>query len=256
MGTLANESRRSGSETTGIHNCSSSSCRRSVLTPAPHIRCETHLLLAGSLLPQVTGDLTRALYDESCTFTDEIDTYTLDKWYWPIHILNASTRCQVFLAISLRNACGCSSSLRAGCALLSALVSRLWTRIAAAGLKCGTARESSGLQCSEPTRPFLSLWSRVEGHVWRGAQDGRDFEAFPQRLQPHGARRACLRHRRRSASRYRCAAAVYGRVAARYAGRSAVWGWKCRFGMWKCRLWAQKRCLWAQMCSLRRQKRC
>jgi len=28
----------------------------------------------------VTGDLTRSLYDESCTFTDEIDTYTLDKW--------------------------------------------------------------------------------------------------------------------------------------------------------------------------------
>ena len=28
----------------------------------------------------VTGALTRELYDESCTFTDEIDTYTLDKW--------------------------------------------------------------------------------------------------------------------------------------------------------------------------------
>ena len=28
----------------------------------------------------VTGALTRSLYDESCTFTDEIDTYTLDKW--------------------------------------------------------------------------------------------------------------------------------------------------------------------------------
>jgi hypothetical protein len=23
----------------------------------------------------------RSLYDESCTFTDEIDTYTLDKWF-------------------------------------------------------------------------------------------------------------------------------------------------------------------------------
>ena len=22
----------------------------------------------------------RSIYDESCTFTDEIDTYTLDKW--------------------------------------------------------------------------------------------------------------------------------------------------------------------------------
>ena len=28
----------------------------------------------------VTGTLTRDIYDESCTFTDEIDTYTLDKW--------------------------------------------------------------------------------------------------------------------------------------------------------------------------------
>jgi hypothetical protein len=28
----------------------------------------------------VTGDLTRGLYDEGCTFTDEIDTYSLDKW--------------------------------------------------------------------------------------------------------------------------------------------------------------------------------
>ena len=28
----------------------------------------------------VTGQLTRDVYDESATFTDEIDTYTLDKW--------------------------------------------------------------------------------------------------------------------------------------------------------------------------------
>lgn len=28
----------------------------------------------------VTGDLTRSIYDESCTFQDEIDTYTLEKW--------------------------------------------------------------------------------------------------------------------------------------------------------------------------------
>mmetsp|Transcript_10598 Transcript_10598/g.23677 ORF Transcript_10598/g.23677 Transcript_10598/m.23677 type:complete len:229 (-) Transcript_10598:81-767(-) len=28
----------------------------------------------------VTGSLTRGLYDESCTFQDDIDTYTLDKW--------------------------------------------------------------------------------------------------------------------------------------------------------------------------------
>ena len=28
----------------------------------------------------VTGTLTRSLYAESCEFTDEIDTYTLDKW--------------------------------------------------------------------------------------------------------------------------------------------------------------------------------
>ena len=28
----------------------------------------------------VTGRLTRDIYDESATFTDEIDTYTLDKW--------------------------------------------------------------------------------------------------------------------------------------------------------------------------------
>jgi len=28
----------------------------------------------------VTGALTRSLYDEKCTFTDEIDTYTLEKW--------------------------------------------------------------------------------------------------------------------------------------------------------------------------------
>ena len=28
----------------------------------------------------VTGALTRSIYDESCTFKDEIDTYTLDKW--------------------------------------------------------------------------------------------------------------------------------------------------------------------------------
>ena len=28
----------------------------------------------------VTGQLTRDIYDESATFTDAIDTYTLDKW--------------------------------------------------------------------------------------------------------------------------------------------------------------------------------
>ena len=28
----------------------------------------------------VTGRLTRSIYDESCTFQDEIDTYTLSKW--------------------------------------------------------------------------------------------------------------------------------------------------------------------------------
>eukprot|EP00747_Dinoflagellata_sp_TGD_P056656 gnl/TRDRNA2_/TRDRNA2_150217_c0_seq1.p1 gnl/TRDRNA2_/TRDRNA2_150217_c0~~gnl/TRDRNA2_/TRDRNA2_150217_c0_seq1.p1 ORF type:complete len:287 (-),score=52.73 gnl/TRDRNA2_/TRDRNA2_150217_c0_seq1:121-981(-) len=28
----------------------------------------------------VTGDITRSIYDESCTFKDEIDTYTLEKW--------------------------------------------------------------------------------------------------------------------------------------------------------------------------------
>eukprot|EP00746_Dinoflagellata_sp_MGD_P084913 gnl/MRDRNA2_/MRDRNA2_33661_c0_seq1.p1 gnl/MRDRNA2_/MRDRNA2_33661_c0~~gnl/MRDRNA2_/MRDRNA2_33661_c0_seq1.p1 ORF type:complete len:280 (+),score=45.64 gnl/MRDRNA2_/MRDRNA2_33661_c0_seq1:85-924(+) len=28
----------------------------------------------------VTGDITRSIYDESCTFQDEIDTYTLEKW--------------------------------------------------------------------------------------------------------------------------------------------------------------------------------
>lgn len=28
----------------------------------------------------VTGDLTRELYSEECTFKDEIDTYALDKW--------------------------------------------------------------------------------------------------------------------------------------------------------------------------------
>ena len=28
----------------------------------------------------VNGQLTRSVYDESCTFQDEIDTYTLDKW--------------------------------------------------------------------------------------------------------------------------------------------------------------------------------
>jgi len=28
----------------------------------------------------VTGTLTRSLYDEKCTFTDEIDTYTMDKY--------------------------------------------------------------------------------------------------------------------------------------------------------------------------------
>ena len=28
----------------------------------------------------VTGQLSREIYDERCTFTDEIDTYTLDKW--------------------------------------------------------------------------------------------------------------------------------------------------------------------------------
>ena len=27
-----------------------------------------------------TGKLTRAIYDESATFTDEIDTYTMDQW--------------------------------------------------------------------------------------------------------------------------------------------------------------------------------
>ncbi|GMI28451.1 hypothetical protein TeGR_g2465 [Tetraparma gracilis] len=27
-----------------------------------------------------TGELTRAVYSESCVFVDEIDTYTLDKW--------------------------------------------------------------------------------------------------------------------------------------------------------------------------------
>jgi len=28
----------------------------------------------------VSADITRAVYDESATFTDEIDTYTMDKW--------------------------------------------------------------------------------------------------------------------------------------------------------------------------------
>lgn len=28
----------------------------------------------------VSGRLTRSIYDEACVFTDEIDTYTLDKW--------------------------------------------------------------------------------------------------------------------------------------------------------------------------------
>ena len=28
----------------------------------------------------VTGQLSREIYDEKCTFTEEIDTYTLDKW--------------------------------------------------------------------------------------------------------------------------------------------------------------------------------
>ena len=28
----------------------------------------------------VTGALTRSIYDESCTFQDEIDTYTMDKY--------------------------------------------------------------------------------------------------------------------------------------------------------------------------------
>lgn len=28
----------------------------------------------------VTGEITRSVYDESATFTDEIDTYTIDKW--------------------------------------------------------------------------------------------------------------------------------------------------------------------------------
>jgi len=28
----------------------------------------------------VTGDITRSIYSEDCTFKDEIDTYTIDKW--------------------------------------------------------------------------------------------------------------------------------------------------------------------------------
>ena len=28
----------------------------------------------------VSADITRAVYDESATFTDEIDSYTMDKW--------------------------------------------------------------------------------------------------------------------------------------------------------------------------------
>jgi hypothetical protein len=28
----------------------------------------------------VSADITRAIYDETATFTDEIDTYTMDKW--------------------------------------------------------------------------------------------------------------------------------------------------------------------------------
>jgi len=28
----------------------------------------------------VSADITRAIYDEGATFTDEIDTYTMDKW--------------------------------------------------------------------------------------------------------------------------------------------------------------------------------
>lgn len=35
-------------------------------------------LVEGQFL--VTGQLTRSVYDEAATFTDEIDTYTLDKW--------------------------------------------------------------------------------------------------------------------------------------------------------------------------------
>lgn len=37
-----------------------------------------HDLVDNSFL--ATGKLTRDIYDESATFTDEIDTYTLDKW--------------------------------------------------------------------------------------------------------------------------------------------------------------------------------
>mmetsp|Transcript_41049 Transcript_41049/g.46637 ORF Transcript_41049/g.46637 Transcript_41049/m.46637 type:complete len:198 (+) Transcript_41049:100-693(+) len=37
-----------------------------------------HDMLDNSFL--ATGKLTREIYDESATFTDEIDTYTLDKW--------------------------------------------------------------------------------------------------------------------------------------------------------------------------------
>mmetsp|Transcript_17366 Transcript_17366/g.26332 ORF Transcript_17366/g.26332 Transcript_17366/m.26332 type:complete len:199 (+) Transcript_17366:90-686(+) len=37
-----------------------------------------HDLIDNSFL--ATGKLTRDIYDESATFTDEIDTYTLDKW--------------------------------------------------------------------------------------------------------------------------------------------------------------------------------
>lgn len=46
------------------------------------LNCHCSLAFSTSLQGQfmVTGDLTRGLYDEGCTFTDEIDTYSLDKW--------------------------------------------------------------------------------------------------------------------------------------------------------------------------------
>lgn len=44
-----------------------------------------------------TGRLTRALYDESATFTDEIDTYTLPKWMEGTQKLFVGKECRVAL---------------------------------------------------------------------------------------------------------------------------------------------------------------
>ena len=82
----------------------------------------------------VTGTLTRSLYDESCTFTDEIDTYTLDKWIQGTGLLFKNDYSKV-TPKTLSIACCSSWCARACCVTTTQLVALLHSQ---SGLGAGT----------------------------------------------------------------------------------------------------------------------